>query len=109
MILESSVDRLWHMIMSFKIERHHILGDHLSGNPAYSFDCTFFRPISLTAKDIHRMVASDSCPLATYTPSMEITMGGFLVDATEPEKRTLNMPFFVNDSRCKRVQQRILG
>jgi len=92
MILESSVDRLWHMIMSFKIERHRILGDHLLGSPAYSLDCTFFRLIYLTAKDLHRM-----------------TMQVLLVGATEPEKRTLNMPFFVNDSRCKRVQQRILG
>jgi len=30
-------------------------------------------------------------------------MCGFLICATEPEKRTLNMPFFVNDSWCKQV------
>ncbi len=66
--------------------------------PAYSFDCTFFRLICLTAKVLRRIVALDSCPLATYTPSMEITMHDFLVGATEPEKYTL-----------KRVQLRILG
>jgi len=48
---------------------------------AYPFDCTFFRPICLTAKALRR-----------------ITMRGFLVGATEPEKRTL-----------KRVQLRNLG
>ena len=48
---------------------------------AYSFECTFFRTICLTAKALHR-----------------ITMHGFLVGATEPEKRTL-----------KRIQLRILG
>lgn len=81
MILESSVDRLWHMIMSFKIERHRILCDHPLGDSAYSLECTFFRLIYLAANDLHRM-----------------TMQVILVGANEPEKRTL-----------KRVQQRIPG
>jgi len=56
---------------------------------AYSLDCTFFSLIRLTAKILRRIVASDSCPLATYTPSMEITMRDFLIGANETKKRTL--------------------
>ncbi len=92
------------MIMFFIIEHVYPTGYQLFGKFTYSFDCTFFRLICLqgvgkkreqerklclTAKTLRRVVASDSCPLATYTPSMEITMCGFLVGATEPEKRTL--------------------
>jgi hypothetical protein len=69
------------MLMCFKIESYSVLGDHSVGESAYSFDYTFFRLICLTAKALHRMA-----------------MHGFLVGATEPEKRTL-----------KRVQLRILG
>jgi len=46
-----------------------VLGDHLLGIFAYLFDCTFFRLICLTAKALRR-----------------ITMRGFLVGATEPDK-----------------------
>ena len=67
--------------MCFNIERYSVLGDHYLGEFAYPFDCTFFRPICLTAKALRR-----------------ITMRGFLVGATEPEKRTL-----------KRAQLRIPG
>ena len=74
--------------------------NHTLGNPAYPFDCTFFsliciqdvgkeRELCLTAKTLRR-----------------IAMRSFLVGATMPEKRTLNMPFFINDSRCKRIQPR---
>ncbi len=69
------------MIMCFKIGSNCVLGDYLLGESAYPFDCTFFRLICLTAKALRRT-----------------TMRGFLVGATEPEKRTL-----------KRVQLRILG
>ena len=48
-----------------------MLGDHLLGE-AYPFNCTFFRLNCLTAKPLRRT-----------------TMRGFLVGATEPEKRTL--------------------
>ncbi len=58
-----------------------MFGFHLLGESAYAFDCTFFRLICLTAKALRR-----------------ITMRGFLVGATEPEKRTL-----------KGFQLRILG
>jgi hypothetical protein len=67
--------------MCIKIVRYSLLDDSPWGKPAYSFDCTFFRLIYLTAKTLHR-----------------VTMHGFLVGATESEKRTL-----------KRVQLRILG
>ncbi len=67
--------------MYFKIGLYSVLGEHPLGSYAYSFDRTFFRLIYLTAKAIH-----------------STTMHGFLVGATEPEKRTL-----------KRVQLRILG
>jgi len=43
-------------------------GIYLMGGSPYSFDCTFFSPICLTAKTLLR-----------------ITMRGFLVGATEPE------------------------
>ncbi len=69
------------MIMCFKIESYSVLGTYPLGEIAYPFDCTFFRPICLTAKALH-----------------STTMRGFLVDATEPEKRTL-----------KRVQLRVPG
>ena len=69
------------MIICFKIEGFSVLGNYLLGASAYPFDCTFFRLIYLTAKALRRT-----------------TMRGFLVGATEPEKRTL-----------KRVQLRILG
>lgn len=68
-------------MMCFKIERYSVLGDQSLVEFAYPFGCTFFRPICLTAKTLRR-----------------ITKRGFLVGATEPEKRTL-----------KRVQLRILG
>ena len=59
----------------------HLLGAHADRIGAYSFDCTFFRLICLTAKALLRM-----------------TMRGFLVGTTESKKRTL-----------KRVQLRFLG
>ncbi len=78
------------MTIFFKKEYYIVFGAHsLDGSPAYPFNCTFFSFIYLTAKALRR-----------------ITMHGFLVGATEPEKRTLNIPFFVNDSWCKRVQLR---
>jgi len=67
--------------MYFNIERYSVLDNHPPGGFAYSFDCTFFRLICLTAKALRR-----------------ITMSDFLVVATEPEKCTL-----------KHVQLRILG
>jgi hypothetical protein len=67
--------------MCFKIAAYSVPDIHPLGEYAYSFDCTFFRLICLTAKALRR-----------------ITMRGFLVGATEPEIRTL-----------KRVQLRILG
>jgi hypothetical protein len=57
-----------------------------------AFDCTIIRLICLTAKALRKMA-----------------MRGFLVGTTEPDNHTLNMPFFVNDSRYKRVQLRLLG
>ena len=80
-ILDSSVDRPCIRFMYFKIAAYRVLGIQLLSEFAYSFDCTFYRPICLTAKALRRM-----------------TMHGFLVGATEPVKRTL-----------KRDQLRILG
>jgi hypothetical protein len=79
--LDSSVDRHKIMTTCFNIERYSMLDIYLLFKSAYSFDCTFFRLICLTAKALHRM-----------------TMRGLLVGATESEKHTL-----------KRVQLRILG
>jgi|LWDU01.1.fsa_nt_gi anti-anti-sigma regulatory factor len=67
--------------MYLKTERCSVLGGQPRGKSVYSFDCTFYRLICLTAKTSHRM-----------------TMFSFLVGATEPVKRTL-----------KRVQLRLLG
>jgi hypothetical protein len=90
---------------------------------AYAFDCTYFRLICLqdvgkereqerklclTAKALRRMAGFCSCKTSILYV-LYITMRSFLVGATEPKIRTLNMPFFVNDSRCKRVQLRFLG
>jgi hypothetical protein len=69
------------MMVYFKITAYRVFGIYLLSESAYSFDCTFFRSICLTAKALRR-----------------ITMCGFLIGATEPEKRTL-----------KRVQLRIPG
>ncbi len=69
------------MIICFKLILYNKLDDHTFGKSAYSFDCTYFRLIFLTAKALHSM-----------------TMRGFLFGATEPEIRTL-----------KRIQLRILG
>jgi len=101
-ILESSVDRTKIMIMYLKIAYYSVLGDRPLGESTYSFDCTFFRLSCLTAKALRRTVASDSCPLATYTPSMEITMLGFLVGATEPDK-SAGQPFCTATSRPAEV------
>lgn len=60
------------MIIIFKIEHYLMLNNHLLGNPAYPYDCTFFRLICLTAKTLH-----------------STTMRSFLVGATRPKKRTL--------------------
>jgi len=49
-----------------------MLNNHPLDNPAYPYDCTFFRLICLTAKTLHSM-----------------TMRSFLVGATKPKKRTL--------------------
>jgi len=76
----------------FKITAYAEFSLHLPDELAYSFYCTFIRLICLTAKALRR-----------------ITMHGFLVGATEPNKRTLNVPFFINNSGYKRVQLRILG
>lgn len=67
--------------MFSKIEHDFLTGNQQTSVFAYSFDCTFFRLICLTAKALHRM-----------------TMCGFLVYENEPEKRTL-----------KRVQQKAPG
>jgi len=57
----------------YSIESHTIIFEHrLFTKLAYAFDCTFCRPIFLTAKALRR-----------------ITMRGFLVGANEPAKRTL--------------------
>ncbi len=96
-------------MMRCKPSSYSALGVHTFGKSVYLFDCTFFRLTCLTANALRRIVALDSCPLATYTPSMEITMRGILVGAIEPKKCTLNMPFFLNDSRCKRAQLRFPG
>ncbi len=69
------------MIMCSKSAICSLYAIHPLGEYAYTFDCTFFRLIDLTAKALRRM-----------------TMRAFLVGATEPKKRTL-----------KRVQLRILG
>jgi len=68
-------------MMCFKITVYNVLGLQNLNELAYSFDCTFIRSICLTAKTLLR-----------------ITMLGFLVGATEPDKHTL-----------KRVQLRISG
>ncbi len=77
-------------MMRYKSRAYSILGLHtpqggtensLLGESAYSFYCTFFRFICLTAKALRR-----------------ITMRGFLVDATEPKEHTL-----------KRIQLGFLG
>jgi len=67
--------------MFFKLARYSLLGDHPLGEFAYSFNCTFFRVICLTANALRSMA-----------------MRGLLVGATDPEKCTL-----------KRIQLRILG
>jgi len=69
------------MIMYFNTMNYSVTDNYPLEGSAYPFDCTFFRLICLTAKALRRM-----------------TMRGFLVGATEPEKRTL-----------KRVQLRNLG
>ena len=80
------------MIICFKIESHNMSDYCPLDEFACSFDCTFFKFICLTAKALRR-----------------VTMCDFLVGATGPEKRTLNMPFFINDLRYKRAQLRIPG
>lgn len=69
------------MNLETPVDRDYMLNENSLSTLAYSFDCTFFRLICLTAKALQR-----------------ITMRGFLVGATKPKKRTL-----------KRVQLRILG
>lgn len=69
------------MFVSSKISNDRVLTDGFSDEFAYSFYCTLFRLICLTAKALRRMA-----------------MRSFLVGATKPEKRTLN-----------RVQLRISG
>ncbi len=81
LILDSSVDRRSFISMCFKTKRYSVSRSYLLDEPAYLFDCTFFRLICLTAKALRR-----------------VTMCGFLVGATEPEKHTL-----------KRIQLRIQG
>ena len=79
--LETSIDRPWFRAMYYKLTAYRISTLHLLGESAYAFDCTFFRPLCLTANALRRM-----------------TMHGFLVGANRPEKCTL-----------KRVQLRFLG
>ncbi len=69
------------MVIYFKTATYRRISIHPLSEFAYTFDCTFFRLIDLTAKALRRM-----------------TMNGFLVGATKPKKHTL-----------KRVQLRILG
>ncbi len=69
------------MVIYFKTATYRRISIHRLSEFAYTFDCTFFRLIDLTAKALHRM-----------------TMNGFLVGATKPKKHTL-----------KRVQLRTLG
>lgn len=66
--------------MYLKITLQNRLDEQSLNELAYSFDCTFFWPICLTAKALR-----------------SISMLGFLVGANEPEKCTL-----------KRVQLRFL-
>ncbi len=68
------------MMMYFKTATERSVSIHLLGEIVYALDCTLFRLIFLTVKALRR-----------------ITMRGFLVGATEPNKHTL-----------KRVQLKIL-
>ena len=95
------------MIKCLKIDRYSTLGVYLLDEPAYSFDCAFFRLICL--QDVGKERKQERKLCLTAKAFHRATMCIFLVGATEPEKRTLNMPFFINNSRCKRVQLRILG
>jgi hypothetical protein len=82
--------------MYLKIVRYS-LSDELSlGEFAYLFDCTFFRLIFL--QDVGKGRKQERRLCLTAKALHRITMRGFLVGATEPEKYTL-----------KRVQLRISG
>ncbi len=96
------------MNMYSKIDRHTMLGNHTLGESAYPFDCTFFRLICLTAKVLRRMTMCDFLVGAKLPHPCSRPLPASM-QVTEPEKRTLNMPFFVNDSRYKRLQLRIPG
>jgi len=98
-ILKTVVDRLKNRMMHCKSGSYRILTIHPMGESAYSFDCTFFRPICLTAKALRRMTGFCSSALAscvalppaslqsckTSIPYvLYITMCGFLVGAKLP-------------------------
>jgi len=55
-----------------KLTSYIILTHYSLSESVYAYDCTFFKPICLSAKTLRR-----------------ITMCGFLVGATEPDKCTL--------------------
>ncbi len=81
MNLKTLVDRLIIIKMNNILNMNTIFTLRLLNELAYTFNCTFFSSIRLTAKSLRR-----------------ITMCGFLVGANEAEKRTL-----------KRVQLRLSG
>jgi len=121
------------MIMYFKIAAYRMLGIQPLSEFAYSFDCMFFSPICLTVKILRRVTMRGFLVGAKLPRPCSRSLPASM-QATEPDKsageptctaesrpagvrymdvphvkHTLNMPFFVNYSRCKRVQLRIPG
>ena len=109
-------------MMRFKIATNSVFSIHPMGEFAYSFDCTFFRLICLTAKTL-RTIARMQSVENVWNKFSRTTMCGFLVGATEPDK-SAGQPICTVASRpegvryrevphvkrtLKRVQLRILG
>lgn len=89
------------MIMSFKITKDSLLNDQPLGEFAYSFDCTFFKLICLTAKTFHKIATLVHPCTCGIQYILYITMPVFLVGATELKKRTLKRAQLRIPELCK--------
>ena len=114
--LDTAVDRLQIKTMCYKLASYQILALHPLRESAYTFDCTFFMLICLTAKALRRMTMFGShatLPCAAplrggLRPCKSAVLPICLVGATELKKRCA-IPVITTVHTLKRVQLQFLG
>jgi len=63
----------------------------------------------ITMRGLHAALPCATPRWGCLSPCKSAVLPICLVGTNDPKKCTLNMPFFINNSRCKRVQLRFLG